>query len=253
MRVTTASRIDKTVAFSAVVVLAANQQGFPSASLWTDVDAKAGWVVPGLLLIAGIFSLSPFTARAESLLTGRRTALQRDIFIMLGRILTEARSVLPTYDHTDVGLHTWRVKRRRFMPWQTRLVRVGTYRLGGGVQLRDFTPEKGKGVVGLCWKANTEVAVDVEALASELPDRESFRLAGIRDPDHVMGLDWEAFQVVRHRGSVFAAPIRTGRGTFRGCVSLDFSSGHSLLAASSIPGTLNELSLELSGHDFDEM
>ena len=43
--------------------------------------------------------------------------------------------------------------------------------------------------------------------------------------DAVMNLPWSEFKKVRHRGAVFASPIRNGRNSFIGCISFDASHG----------------------------
>ena len=95
---------------------------------------------------------------------------------------------------------------------------------------RPFSPPKGVGVVGLCWKHNHEIAVDVERLAKQLPDRPAFEAYRSNNgPDSVMNFTWDDFSRVKHRGAVFAFPIRNGRGAFVGCLSVDAGHGFEAL------------------------
>ena len=125
-----AGRWDKGLALTAVVLLGAQRQAFPQ-DLWEWTDHHADWLPLPLLLIAGIFSLGPLAARADSRLASRRTALQRQSLIHLGSILSLLEAAIPGFDHRDLGLHIWRIKRGRMWFGSKRLQRIATYRLGG--------------------------------------------------------------------------------------------------------------------------
>src|SRR5690242_15013471 len=125
-----AARIDKVLVLVSLVILGAQQQDFPSEASWSTWTLNAPWLIPALLVAAGVFSLGPFGARAESRLNSSRTALQRQIFIGLGRILTEVERVVPNFDHDDLGMHAWGIERPFWKPWSPHLRRIGTYRLG---------------------------------------------------------------------------------------------------------------------------
>ncbi|MEO8281985.1 MAG: hypothetical protein ABI568_01055 [Pseudarthrobacter sp.] len=247
--------MDKGIALSAIVALGAEKQQFPSAAFWAKTTLLgAAWIVPALLVVAAVFSLGPLTSRAESHLISSRTGLQRQILSTLGQMLTGLEAQLARFDHSDVGLHIWKLRRRGRAAFRPRLQRIATYRLGGSVNLRDFQPRKGEGVVGLCWAKNEEVKFDVAALARRLTDSKVFqREVTTNGPQSVMGFTWEEFVTVRHRGAVLASPIRDKRGRFRGCVSLDLSDNFELLIKSGADSRLNELAELLSGHGFEEM
>lgn len=253
MTVKTASRIDKLVALLAVVALAAQRQKLP-ADLWAWVDTNAGWIILALLLLTGIFSLSPLASRAESRVANRRTSVQRLLFSSLGHMLDRLVSTDPKFKHDDLGMHIWKVKRHRWKFWEQKLERVGTYRLGGRVNLRDFRPAKGEGVAGLCWKFNREFAVNVEDLRQKISSKAAFEKYKLQHgADAVMNLTWDGFNEVKHRGAIAASPIRTKSGKFRGCISIDTSGNYSDFNQSGVQSELNELAESLSAHPFEEM
>jgi hypothetical protein len=82
----------------------------------------------------------------------------------------------------------------------------------------------GVGVVGLCWKRNREVGVNVQRLAERLQTLQSYTdFVRCNGTDEVMNLSWDQFNEVKHRGAVFAWPIRNRRQKFIGCISVDAS------------------------------
>lgn len=255
MRPKVASRIDKVAAVLCLTPLGAEQQDFPSTSFWESQADAIPWLIPMLIAMSGVFALGPLGAWSEGGLIQRRTNLQRETLVEFGRILTIARGVKEDLPLSDVGLHLWQVR------WRTRywvvperyLRRVSTYRIGGSLVLRDFTPTKGEGVVGQCWKHNCEVDYDVAAIKAAAPDIAAYEQLRQSQPDEVMGLDWNSFQPVSHRESVFASPIRNSRQRVTGCVSLDFASDHQAMKSTEIPEILNEIAAKMSTHEFEEM
>jgi hypothetical protein len=121
--------------------------------------------------------------------------------------------------------------------------------LGTAPAARPFTPARGAGVVGLCWQSNREVSVDVGTLAVELTDEATFNTFRVANGDDaVMGLSWRQFADVRHRGAIFASPVRNGNHAFIGCVSVDASSGYKSLNTTELWTQINSLCGVL-GHD----
>ncbi len=254
MRSTAAAALDKGIATATLVALAAKSQNFPDQRLWDGITGRVPVLVPILLVIATIFTLGPFAARAQRSLVSRRTELEREVFVQFGKMIREADRAVTRFRFEDLGLHAWRVKRPWWILGEKRLQRVATYRLGGNVVLRKFEPKRGQGVVGMCWEHNAEAAFDVESLAAAVDDEAKFNaLRATRGDDAVMKLPWNEFQQVRHRGAVFASPIRDDNHNFRGCLSLDAKGDYAALSASTVPELLNELALRMQAHGFDEM
>lgn len=234
MRSTTAKLLDRMTLLLATIILAGRQYDIPSARFWVTLLKGRGYVVILLILIIGIFgAFTPFEAAAARSRVERKTLIRQQILIHFGRMLGIAAHASPPVEADDLGLHVWRIRRSLRHPLAGRLVRAATYRLGATPATRSFAPPKGVGVVGLCWKRNEEVHVDVAALALALPtDAEYAAFRGTNGPDSVMGLSWEEFVRVRHRGAVFASPIRNGRGAFIGCISVDAKQSYAALANS---------------------
>lgn len=254
MRSKVAAAWDKGIATAALAVLAAKSQSFPDQRLWADVTDRVPVLIPVLLVVAAVFTLGPFAARAQRSLVGRRTQLEREVLVQFGKMIREADRVTKGSHFEDFGLHAWQMKR----PWgplgERRLHRVATYRLGGNIVLRKFEPRRGQGVVGMCWENNTEAAFDAEKLAAVANTEAAFdALRAAEGNAAVMGLAWDEFQRVRHRGAVFASPIRDNNHNFRGCLSFDAKSEYLALASSEVPELLNELALRMQAHGFDEM
>lgn len=60
-----------------------------------------------------------------------------------------------------------------------------------------------------------------------------------------MNLSWRQFEEVRHRGAVFASPVRNGRNKFIGCVSVDASRGFTSLDTDELWSELNSVCLRI--------
>jgi hypothetical protein len=248
----TARWIDKIVALIAAVLLAGVANDYPSARYSADVRGNYSWVVPVLLAIAGVFTtLQPLESLAERSMVPERLALQQRILSSFGRMLDATKEVRPPLDTADFGLHLWVRKRSLRNPVSGRLVRVATYRLGGSPVTRNFRPTVGVGVVGLCWRDNSPVHRDVEALVAQVPNEEAFAVFSSHyGADSVMGLQWKQFQTVSHRGAVFSSPVRDGRGRFVGCVSADADHGHAKLVANGLQRELDSLASSLGRDAF---
>ncbi|MFJ1458103.1 hypothetical protein [Nocardia sp. N2S4-5] len=245
---------DKGLATAALAVLGAKSQGFPNDRLWANVADDVPLLVPALLIVAAVFTLGPFAAGAQRSLVNRRTQLERQVFIQFGKMIREAGRVIDGFQFEDLGLHAWQVKRTGWLTGQKRLIRVATYRLGGNVVLRKFEPKRGQGVVGMCWERNAEADFDVEGLVRKVSSESAFQtVRAAEGGPAVMNLSWQQFRDIRHRGAVFASPIRDDNDNFRGCLSLDAKNGYAALAGSAVPELLNELASRMQPHGFDEM
>ncbi|MET8525603.1 hypothetical protein [Micromonospora sp. NPDC005172] len=246
MRPLTARIIDRAIMLVATCILVAQQYAVPSASFWDGLEGSRGYLVAILVAVITTFgALTPAQIWSERSQMARRTAVRHQILNHFGRLLAIASKVDPKPPPSDLGLHVWRIAWALRRP-RRRLVRIATYRLGSTPATRAFEPGRGVGVVGLCWKRNEEVAVDVERLATKLTtDAEYDTYVSANGADDVMNLAWSEFQRVRHRGAVFASPIRNGRGEFIGCVSVDATSGFATLANDEFWHEVNSLCLLL--------
>lgn len=254
MRSKAAAAWDKGIATVALAALAAKSQGFPDQPMWDEVTDSVPGLIPALLIIAAVFTLGPFAARAQRSLVHRRIQLEREVLVQFGKMIRETDRVINGFRFEDLGLHAWQVKRPIWFFGEKRLRRVATYRLGGNIVLRKFEPRRGQGVVGMCWERNTEASFDVEDLAARATTESEFNALLAAEGDAaVMRLSWDEFRQVCHRGAVFASPIRDDNHNFRGCLSLDAKAGYAVLASSELPELLNELALRMQAHGFDEM
>jgi hypothetical protein len=107
--------------------------------------------------------------------------------------------------------------------------------------------------VGLCWQRDQEVSFDVSDLAVDLSDQQKFEAyRSSKGADSVMGFTWPEFQRYRHRGAVFASPVRNGRNQFVGCVSFDAERGYAELNSGRVWHILNSLCVLMSreGYEF---
>ncbi|MEV4497081.1 hypothetical protein AB0J84_15440 [Micromonospora arborensis] len=246
MRPLTARILDRSIMLTATCVLVAQQYSVPSASFWERLEGGRGYAVAVLVAFIATFgALTPAQIWSERSQMARRTAVRHQILNHFGRLLTIAARVEPKPPASDLGLHVWRIAWALRRPHR-RLVRIATYRLGSTPTTRAFEPGRGVGVVGLCWKRNEEVAVDVERLAKMLTTPAEYNAyVQASGSDDVMNLAWAEFQRVRHRGAVFASPIRNGRGEFIGCVSVDATSGFATLADDELWHEVNSLCMLL--------
>jgi hypothetical protein len=255
MRLATARGIDRSVILAATVSLASKQYGFPSDEFWYAIQKDQSYYVVTLILIAGAFGvLTPFETLYRRARAELRVSIRRQILTTLGQILTIRIAASRSAPISDLGLHIWRKKRSLRHPKKCELVRVATYRLGSAPVTLALRPTPGKGVVGLCWQLDREVGVDVEELTKVLDTERKF--AEYREQKGraaVMGFSWEEFQRFRHRGAVFASPIRNGRASFIGCISLDAIDGYRDLSDSRIWHELNSLCLVIGQDGFENV
>ena len=231
MRLATARAVDRTAVLLFTVTLSANTYHVPSALFWERALGSHAYAVPILLAITGLFvvftPVESLTARSRMT---RNVTTRQQVLTAFGRLLELGRTVTPPLGISDLGLHVWARRRTLRHPVSGVLARIATYRVGTNPMNRPFAPPKGVGVVGLCWKYDHEVGIDVEQLANSLDDQDKFN--AYRDkhgPDAVMNLTWDQFTRIRHRGAVFAFPIRDGRNRFVGCLSVDTSHGFATL------------------------
>ncbi|HET8721997.1 MAG TPA: hypothetical protein VFM24_08210 [Nitrospira sp.] len=235
---------------ASTLILVAQQYSFPTnrfwASSWLGSDLASMTI---LATIATFGTFTPFQSWAERSQVAHRTAVRQQVMNHFGRLLALAVKAQPSIAPSDLGLHIWTI---RWSWWERptrRLVRLATYRLGTTPATRSFEPAKGVGVVGLCWKRNEEVAVNVAALAQRLRTAEQYEAyRAAEGEDAVMGLSWVDFQRIRHRGAVFASPVRDNHGDFIGCVSVDAGRSFDSLCGDELWHEINSLCLVL-GHD----
>jgi len=255
VRIATGKTLDRFFVLLGTLLLAGRQYDVPSKAFWTQAFAGRSWLVLIIIATIGIFgALTPLESYASRRTVERRTALRNQIFVHFGRLLRLIRRIRPQLDAEDFGLHVWRVRRSLRHPLRPRLIRLATYRLGTAPATRSFSPRKGVGVVGLCWKSNAEASVNVEALAKLLTSPQQFdAYRSQHGDDAVMGLTWEDFTKVKHRGAVFASPIRNGRGKFIGCISLDAAYGFAALDGTALWREINDLCSILANDGFDHI
>lgn len=253
MRLSAARAIDRGVILAATVTLACKQYGFPSDHTWTNLDKKYSYALIGLLVIAGLFGVAtPFESLSQRSRIERRVVMRRQILTAFGRLLEICEAISPPNSASDLGLHFWQKRRTLQHPFQGELTRVATYRLGAAPATRKLRPTRGVGVVGLCWEYDQETSVNVEMLTRDLPDKDAFEAFQVREgTDAVMGFTWEEFQRYRHRGAVFASPVRNARSKFVGCVSFDVSRGYDDLDVQRVWHVLNALSVVLGQDGFE--
>ncbi|MGH3718798.1 MAG: hypothetical protein ACRDRI_08150 [Pseudonocardiaceae bacterium] len=245
MRMGTASTLDKTFVLVGTLCLAGNQYKVPSVEFWQSIMQDRGYFVIVFLGIVGVFgAFAPFSSWAALEQVDRSVTAQTQMLSHFGKLIELGQKVNPALTMNDLGLHVWRVRRSLKHPIKGSLLRVSTYRLGTTPGLRAFRPVIGEGVVGLCWKFDREYSVDVEMLSDSVDNEARFRKYREENgPDSVMNLSWRQFDEVRHRGAVFASPVRNGRNKFVGCVSVDASRGFTSLGTDELWSELNSVCL----------
>lgn len=255
MKMSAARATDRLIMLAATVTLASKQYGFPSDDLWRDVEQEYSYVLVALILIAGFFGVAaPSESWSQRLRIERRLVMRRHVLTAFGQLIEVCAAAAPAIEVSDLGLHVWQRKRNYRHPFRGELTRVATYRLGASPATRRIRPTPGVGVVGLCWKLDQEVSLDVASLAQDLVDEDVFTAFRAQEgADAVMGFSWEEFQRYRHRGAVFATPIRNGRSGFVGCVSFDVSHGYDALNVQRIWHILNSLSFVVGEDGFENV
>ncbi|GAA0581430.1 hypothetical protein GCM10010394_07600 [Streptomyces crystallinus] len=251
----TAKLLDRLILLAASVSMVARQYDVPDRKFWTGISSGRPYLIVTLICVIGVFgAFTPFQALSERKRVERRSAIRQEILTHYGRMVGLAIRARPPVELQDLGLHVWRIRRSLRHPLHGYLQRVATYRLGSTPTTRTFAPPRGVGVVGLCWERNTEVSVDVGKLAASLTDREAFEAyRASHGAAAVMGLSWTEFQRVRHRGAVFASPVRGATGGFRGCVSVDASHGHDSLDVPDLWHEINSLCSRLGHGGLDDI
>lgn len=255
MKMSAARAIDRLIVLAATVTLASKQYGFPSDELWRDVEDEYSYALVALILVAGFFGVAaPSESWYQRLRVERRLVMRRHVLTAFGQLIEVCAAVTPAIAVSDLGLHIWHRGRNYRHPLRGELTRVATYRLGASPVTRKIRPTPGVGVVGLCWKLDQEVSVDVAGLARHLVDEAAFTSFRAREgATAVMGFSWEEFQRYRHRGAVFATPVRNGRSRFVGCVSFDISHGYDALNVQRIWHILNSLSFVVGEDGFENV
>ena len=255
MRIKTARILDKTVVLIGTLALAARTYQFPSQQFWDSLLQDRGWILIGLLLIVGFFAaFTPAEAISTRARAERSLTIRRQILNSFGRLLEIQLATTPQVGLDDLGLHVWRKRRTLRHPLSGVLARVATYRVGTNPVNRAFTPTKGVGVVGLCWKNDHEIAVDVEKIAIRARSAVDFEhLRTSEGGDAVMNLEWVDFERIRHRGAVFAYPIRNARSKFVGCVSVDASVGFAALDQPALRREMSLLSVVIGEAGFENV
>lgn len=252
MRQHTGRMLDRSIVLVGSVALLGNKTEIPD--WWSGYLTDHPTVSYGLLIVVGVVgAFTPLESWAARGSEKARPRLQRMLLAGLGDFIELAeRCVRPRVDLSDVGLHTWVVRRTLRHPISGVLRRTGTYRLGGNpLTVGTFAPTKGKGVVGLCWKYNRQRSCDVEALAGILTRPASFEVyRESHGGEAVMNFTWEEFNEVKHRGAVFAAPIRTG-GRFVGCFSVDCRTGYDALVQGGLEEDLVAFAQRFDGRDLE--
>ncbi|MCE7008590.1 hypothetical protein LWC34_38125 [Kibdelosporangium philippinense] len=253
MKLSKARAIDRSFLLVGTLGLAGKAYAVPSASFWDDVTARHPVVVLVLLATVGVFgALAPVEAITARARANRALNVRKHILTRFGQIIDIARDVAPPLPINDLALHIWRIRRTFRHPWGGVLARVATYRLGTTPTNRPFSPPKGVGVVGLCWKRDEEVEVDVAALAESLKTQQEYdEYARTNGGDAVMNLSWPEFSRIKHRGAIFAMPIRNGRSKFIGCVSVDASRGYPQLAGQQLLGEMGTVCITVAEAGFE--
>ncbi|MEU5566161.1 hypothetical protein [Micromonospora musae] len=243
MRPLTAKLLDRLILLTATLGLTARQYDWPSKQLWTELVGDRSYILLILLAIIGVFgAFTPFQELVARGLVDRRSAFRHQVLVHYGQMLKVSQRVRPPLDLADLGLHVWRIRRSYRHPINGHLKRVATYRLGSTPTTRAFAPPKGVGVVGLCWERNEEVHIDVAAIAARCTTEDAYEAFRSTEGEAaMMRFTWKEFQRLKHRGAVFASPIRNGHGKFLGCVSVDASHGFATLDTSLFWRELNQL------------
>jgi hypothetical protein len=253
MKRTTARAADK-IALSAVTLcLAANAYGIPSQAFWTSVRRDHPYLLILLLLLVGTFgAFAPFESWSTRSLVDRSVTMKQRILSAFGKMLEMADAVDPPLDTGDLALHIWQRKRTLRHPLSGVLARAASYRMSTYPLNRMFSPQRGVGVVGMCWEKNHDVAFDVSPLSAELTTEAAFtEYVAEHGSASVMNLDWPQFLSFRHRTAIFASPIRNGRNRFVGCISVDASRGFAVLNRRALKEEIANLALAVGREEFE--
>jgi hypothetical protein len=253
MKLARARAVDRSLLLLGTLGLAGKTYGVPSAEFWANITGRHPALVIVLLAVVGVFgALTPVEALTARARVDRALGVRKSILTSFGRIADIARNIDPPLEIGDLAVHIWRIRRTWRHPVTGVLTRVTTYRLGTAPQNMPFSPPKGVGIVGLCWQRDGPMEMDVASLARELDTEEKYESRVHKDGgDAVMNLSWDQFEGFRHRGAVFAMPIRNGRGKFIGCVSVDASHGYAKLSGHRLQRAMTSLCETVSMHGFE--
>ncbi len=238
---------------SGTACLAGNAYHVPSQVFWDGLVGRHPYLLLIFLAVVTVFGgLTPVETWTSRSRVDRDVTIRRQVLNSFGHLLRLGANAQPPLPTSDLALHFWKRRRTWKRPITGVLSRVASYRLGTTPMNRPFTPPKGVGVVGLCWKHNQEVGVNVEELAEKLTAENQFEdYKREHGGDAVMNLSWKDFSRVKHRGAVFATPITNGRQRFVGCVSVDASYGFNELDGDELRSQMNLLSLVMSQTQFE--
>lgn len=253
MKRSTAKALDKVGLLSATLALAGNTYHVPSRYFWDLLLKDRNYLLLVLLGLVGVFgALTPFESWHARSLADRNVTTRRRIMSSFGRMLDISSRISPPLAVGDLALHVWKRRRTLRHPVHGVLKRVATYRMATAPINRAFTPARGVGVVGLCWRKDHEYKFDVTPLVDLLRDEESFRRYAEEHGDEaVMNLDWIEFNQLKHRAALFATPVRNGRNKFVGCVSVDASRGFEVLDTRELIEEMSNLGLAIGREDFE--
>ena len=94
--------------------------------------------------------------------------------------------------------------------------------------------------------------MDVQHLDSTLSTEDLYnQYQQANGGDSVMNLTWTDFNRVKHRGAVFAYPIRNAKNRFIGCLSVDATRGFSALDRDELKNQMSLLSLVIGQAGFE--
>ncbi|WP_176959775.1 hypothetical protein [Lentzea jiangxiensis] len=253
MKQVMAVALDRAALLVATVGLAGKAYNVPSKLFWDSLLQGHGYVPLVLLVAAGVFgALTPFESHQKRSVLDRNVNIRRRILAGFGQMLEISGNVQPPLETGDLAMHVWRRKRTLRHPLVGVLVRVSTYRMSTYPLNQPFTPQKGVGVVGMCWQSNKETFFDAAPLIDELTTEAQFDAhVEQHGPESVMNLSWRKFRAFNHRTALLATPIRDGRSRFIGCISVDASHGFEVLDCRAVREEMTRLGLVIGQEDFE--
>jgi hypothetical protein len=249
----TAKLLDRSTLLVATLGLAAKAYDVPSRQVWDSLVQGRGYISLALLAVAGVFgALAPFESYHNRSMLDRNVAIRRRILAGFGLMLEISGRIQPPLDTGDLAMHVWQKKRTVRHPIGGVLIRVSTYRMSTFPANRPFSPKKGVGVTGLCWRYNKEYFFDASSLVETLQTDAAFN-EHVREhgAEAVMNLRWSEFREFSHRRALLATPIRNGRNRFIGCISVDASGGFSALHCRELIEEMTRLGLDIGRENFE--
>ncbi|MFA9432903.1 MULTISPECIES: hypothetical protein [unclassified Egicoccus] len=189
---------------------------------WPDEywEVRQGWVTAARITLVLVTALEAIrTAAAVSLRHHRekRAGLVEGVLYYTLVRLDEATADALRWH--DIGIHVWELP--RVPRWPRQLKKVARVRIEndgrGGTNIR-WT--RGTGAIGICWETGEGRVFNASALMAVSRDEwES------RTDEERMGLDWRQAQMTKNYGGIVVMPMRSKKGRFRGCVSVDGPEG----------------------------